>query len=203
MKRILLSMLLASMGMTGFAKTWTVISDGFSFSPASITIQEGDSVNFDLASIHTALEVSQASWNANNNTPLPGFSTPFGGGLVLPAQLGVGMHWYVCMPHASSGMKGVIMVESATSISDQLSVSAITLFPNPSNGIFQIQISGVLSTTNINLEIVGLQGQLLYADRNLEQKDLREIDLSGFGQGIYFLKIYNGVKTYVRRMVVQ
>jgi hypothetical protein len=59
--------------------------------------------------------VSQATWNANGTTPLPGgFSVPFGGGMVLPSQLGIGTHYYVCQAHVSFGMKGKIIVTGSS-----------------------------------------------------------------------------------------
>src|ERR1035437_6539811 len=100
--------------------TVTIVNSGSTFSPATVTITVGDTVKFTLASIHDAVEVSQATWNANGTTALSGgFSTPFGGGLVLPAQLTVGTHWYVCSPHAASmHMKGVIIVKNAAGIQE-------------------------------------------------------------------------------------
>jgi plastocyanin len=95
------------------ATTYTVINSGFTFSPASLTISVGDTVVFSLAGSHNTVEVSQATWNANGNTPLSGgFSTPFGGGTVIFST--AGSHYYVCSPHASGGMKGVINVVLTT-----------------------------------------------------------------------------------------
>ena len=109
--------------------TITNSNSGLAFSPASVTINIGDSVNFVLTSIHTVVEVSQATWNANGTTPLSnGFSKGSGGGMVLPAKLTLGTHYYVCGNHASFGMKGVIIVQDP-STQYTVSVSA-----NPSSG---------------------------------------------------------------------
>lgn len=89
--------------------TVTVTNSGFSFNPSLVTISSGDSVKFQLASIHDALEVSQATWNANGTAALAGgFSVPFGGGTITLTTAGT--HYYVCTNHASSGMKGRIVV---------------------------------------------------------------------------------------------
>lgn len=112
MKKITFLLLLLFTSLAGFSTIWTITNSGNSFTPASITINLGDSVNFVLGTSHNASEVSQTTWNANGNIPLSGgFETAFGGGIVLPAQLGVGTHYYVCTPHASVGMKGVIIVQ--------------------------------------------------------------------------------------------
>lgn len=114
--KILLSLLLMSTSLTGFCTVWTVNNSGLTFTPATITINAGDTVHFVLSTSHNAREVSQATWNANDTTALAGgFQAPFGGGLVLPAQLGVGTHYFVCTPHASFGMKGTIIVQNGFS----------------------------------------------------------------------------------------
>jgi plastocyanin len=92
--------------------TEIVTNSGFTFVPADVTIDAGDSVQWQLAGIHEVVEVTQQTWNANGNTPKPGgFSTPFGGGTVKFDTPGT--YFYVCSPHASLGMKGTITVNPA------------------------------------------------------------------------------------------
>lgn len=203
MKRILLSILLASAGMTAFCTTHIVTTPGFVFSPATITIQLGDSLRFNIGGIHRVEEVSQANWNVNNATPLPGFNTPFGGALILPAQLTEGTHWYVCVPHAEAGMKGMIIVENTTSIRNQPTASAFNLFPNPTNGIFQLEMENAADASNFQLDVINSEGRKVYAARNLEQKSLNEIDLTAFGKGIYFIRVYDGLGIYTRKLLIQ
>ena len=87
----------------------TVTTPGFNFSPSTLNIALGDTVEFSIGTAHNVLEVSQATWNANGNTPLPGgFSLPFGGGTLMLQNSGT--YYYVCEPHAGGGMKGTITV---------------------------------------------------------------------------------------------
>ncbi len=203
MKRFLLSILFASIGLTGFCTTWVVTTPGFEFSPATITISLGDSVRFTIGGIHRVEEVSEAVWNANGNTPLPGFNTPFGGALILPAQLTEGTHWYVCVPHASGGMKGRIIVENTTGIRHQPTASALKLFPNPSNGVFQLELDRGTPASYVQLEVYDIQGTKVYAVRNLEQKPVHEIDLTSLSKGLYTIRISDGVVLYSNRLVIQ
>lgn len=203
MKRFLLSILFASIGLTGFCTTWVVTTPGFEFSPATITISLGDSVRFTIGGIHRVEEVSEAVWNANSNTPLPGFNTPFGGALILPAQLTEGTHWYVCVPHASGGMKGRIIVENTTGIRHQPTASALKLFPNPSNGVFQLELDKGTPASYVQLEVYDIQGTKVYAVRNLEQKPVHEIDLTSLSKGLYTIRISDGVVLYSNRLVIQ
>jgi len=89
-------------------QTYIVNSAGFSFSPSTLTIRVGDTVNFALTGIHNAVEVSKATWDANGSTSNGGFSVPFGGGSQTFTQPGT--YYYVCTAHAAMGMKGTIIV---------------------------------------------------------------------------------------------
>lgn len=91
------------------AQTHQVTNQDFTFSPAEITINAGDSVQWQIANIHTVVEVTEATWNANGNTAkADGFSLPLGGGTVTFATPGT--YFYVCGPHAAQGMKGKVIV---------------------------------------------------------------------------------------------
>src|SRR5436190_7918761 len=133
MKKFTLVTLLLICNIAAFCTTWTISASNAvtAFSPSLDTINPGDSVRFSLGTSHNAVEVSQSTWNSNGNTPLAGgFSVGLGGGLVLPAKLTAGTHYYVCQPHANLGMKGKIVVLN-TGVND-LSVNELSLvvYPN-------------------------------------------------------------------------
>lgn len=86
----------------------TIVNDGFSFVPESLLVGAGDTVHFVLENIHTAREVSPATWAANDTVSNGGFDLPYGGGSAVLTQPGV--HYFVCVPHAPMGMKGRIIV---------------------------------------------------------------------------------------------
>jgi plastocyanin len=190
--------------MKGISTTWIVTNSGFSFSPINLTISEGDSVMFDIDNIHTSLEVSQSTWNANGNSPLSGgWDLGAGGGLLTPSHLTEGMHWYVCEPHASSGMKGTIMVEATTYIGEPPSHALISLYPNPTDGYTQLTVNSPDFKAQYNLDIFNLLGDKVYAERRLEQDAVIELNLTSFASGIYILKIYDGMYVESRKVVIQ
>ena len=122
----------------------TIINSGFVFSPDSVCINIGDTINFQLGAIHNAIEVSQTTWNTNGAILLAGgFSTPFTGGQIT--GLTAGTHYYVCANHAFMGMKGRIYVNDFSgeniNIKNNYYFSA---YPNPTKGKISIQ-------TNINI----------------------------------------------------
>ena len=92
---IFLFCLLFTLSSSSFSTTHIVQNSGFTFSPDTITIHLGDMVIFFLLSIHSAREVTQVTWNANDSVSDGGFNTPFGGGPVIPAHTGI-YYLYVC-----------------------------------------------------------------------------------------------------------
>ncbi len=85
-----------------------VINSGFTFSPDTLTVDSGETVWFVLESPHTARQVDSATWASNDTASNGGFDLPERGGPVLMDAGGV--VYYVCVPHASGGMKGVVRV---------------------------------------------------------------------------------------------
>ena len=141
MKKIILFFLVAGFSLNSFSKTWQIVNSGITFSPSTLTIQQGDDVNFVLESMHDAVEVSQSVWNANGASPITGFSVAFGGGIVSATELTPGTHYYVCVPHASLGMKGKIIVQTVSGLNDPKTDNTVSVYPNPVIDHLNIQIN--------------------------------------------------------------
>ena len=188
MKRVIpLSLLiLFSVITTGMCNTWNISNSGFVFSPDTLFITFGDSVDFSLGSVHNAVEVSQDTWNSNGNTALAsGFSVPFGGGLVPGELLTVGTHWYVCTTHASSEMKGVIIVENSTGIPERAPSVNVSFFPNPVLDRITIKTEGdMLGSPYTFIDLAG--NQIRTGRLNGESVS---IDISSFQTGFYLLQV--------------
>jgi len=210
MKKIVLSGALALI-LWGFASgsSVTIINSGFTFSPDNVGISFGDTVIFQIASIHDVIEVSEATWNANGNTALSGgFSLPFGGGQLTGIPAGV--HYYVCGPHASLGMKGKITVAGSSGISDHESGSGkISISPNPTSGKFVLQYSGSANSnggwsgkdSQANLEIYNILGEKIADVPDFASRESTVIDLTSVPEGVYFVRIYDRNKIYTERVI--
>jgi plastocyanin len=186
MKKLFISLFLVSLGTAALCTTWTVTYSGYTFTPATVTITVGDDVNFVLISMHNAVEVSQATWNADGNTPLSGgFSVPFGGGLVSAAQLTVGTHWYVCSPHASLGMKGIIIVSTSTGIKENQAPTNISVYPNPAVDFITVKANtGLQNSLYIITDLAGRQ--ILSGKLNGEDN---LVEISQLEKGIYLFQV--------------
>lgn len=204
MKKTILLFALFSALTAGFGATREITNSGFDFSPGAITINLGDDVKFILESNHNAREVSQATWNANGSTALSGgFSVAFGGGSVPASKLTAGIHYYVCSPHASSGMKGTITVINTTGIADNLLKEGISVYPNPSNGKFQLTINNPSSAKNYDLGIYDALGNKVYSKSDLLQSNTINVELPDRPKGPYFIRLYNGKEAYFRKIVIR
>jgi plastocyanin len=184
--RLLPSILLLFISIPGFSAIWTITNVGNSFSPSTITISEGDTVVFQLSNDHNVVEVSEATWNANGTTALVGgFQTGFGGGTVLPGQLGAGTHYYVCTPHAGVGMKGSIVVEVATSLTENRVQPIVSLYPNPATD--QLWVESEI--TGSPYHIFDLAGKAMLSGTLTES--VSKIDIVHLSAGVYFFQIGN------------
>lgn len=204
MKKYLLTLLVLSTVTTVFSTKWTVGVSGYKFSPETITIKQGDSIIFNIGSSHDAVEVSQSTWSANRNTALSGgFSTPFGGGLVLPAKLTVGTHYYVCTPHAAGGMKGTIIVQISTALEYSETKPDFAVFSGTSGGQIRVELSNKILTENSTLKFYNFQGQIINVVSNNLLGESNDYDLSDLPKGIYFARFSNGNKTLISKLLIR
>ncbi len=202
-KTLLLLVCSVSLSLSSFATVHIVSDANFKFIPDSIVINTGDSVNFILATNHNVQEVDSITWAMNDATPLTGgFSAPFGGGFLLPSQLPLGKHFYVCQPHADMGMKGIIVVEDIPSNVQKLAANAsVSIYPNPGNGRFEISLNDLAFSYQNDLQIYNAAGQLLH--HSIMKNAKQQVDLSNQPAGIYFLRMKMNEATITRRFIIQ
>lgn len=189
-----------------FSTTYTITDSGFSFTPSSLTINIGDAVNFVLGSNHTVREVSQATWNANGTTSNGGFDLPNGGGIVVFNQARA--YYYVCVPHASLGMKGTITV-TATDVKTMSEITPNNFilnqnYPNPFNPSTSITYS-LPNTGHITLEVFNMIGQkvatLIDGIENAGSHQI-QFNANKIASGIYFYRIQFNSLTLTKRMLL-
>ena len=206
MKKILLALVVSAFCMNGQGTNVVITNVGTTFSPDAITITQNDVVTFTLAAFHNAVEVSQATWNANGLTPLSGgFSVPFSGGTVSGSLLSVGIHYYICENHINLGMKGTITVEAVASVPELNTQEDVSVFPNPVKGDLKVQYNSAASNV-LEIKLYDLQGKLvseLIPKTKVTGLFSSSIPLNKkIGAGVYIVQILSSEKTTFQKVII-
>lgn len=203
-KNLLLTSLASLMTLTTYSAQHIVSNSGTTFTPAEITIEPGDTVVFNIGSMHNAIEVSQDTYNANGNTSNGGFTVPFDGGSVSFPDAGT--YYYVCEPHAEFGMKGIIHVEHISKTVTTIFDKNFEVFPNPANEFISINYN-LEKLANVELSLISLTGREVLVLKDELQNAGKHVITSSFDErlspGIYFVKLKAGDAVLVRKLLVE
>jgi plastocyanin len=157
----------------------TISTQGFSFNPATLTVTAGTTITLNIGGQHTMTEVDEATWNANGNTWNGGFN--FDGGtheLTLDIP---GTYYYVCVPHASMGMKGQIIAESNTGVEGPIDLVPVKVHPNPvSTDLF------ITTQVPATAQLLDATGRVV-VQRTIQGND--RIPVSDVPQGTYLVRL--------------
>jgi plastocyanin len=167
----------------------TVKESGFTFDPATLTINAGESVKFEGTASHPIQEVSKTTWDNNGITPLEnGFAFSTGSGTVnfpLP-----GTYYYVCTAHvASQGMKGKIIVLAPSAVEENPSSDNYSIYPVPLTGNELTVTLKDPVQKSVSFEIYDLAGNLKLSAHNESVSNQYLIDCSSLPKGMFLMKL--------------
>ncbi|MDQ3048544.1 MAG: T9SS type A sorting domain-containing protein, partial [Bacteroidota bacterium] len=144
--------------------------------------------------------------------------TPAGGAYTGPGVLpgifnpgivgaGVGTHTIVYTFTGSNGCSASdntnITVLDCTGIEDNTVAQNISVYPNPTNGLFNIAVE-ISTATEMTILVTNIQGKQVYSSvENATAGSLITIDLSSVSKGIYFVKVNSGSAFSVSKLIVQ
>jgi plastocyanin len=175
------------------------------FVPASVTINQGESVEFTTTGIHSVREVSEATYNNNGSTSNGGFtvSTTTTKSITFNNP---GTYYYVCPPHAAGGMKGTVTVVSTTGIQNEKIVSELSVSPNPTHGDAKLEFV-TTKTGKVDVSVLNTIGKKIdsfsFSREFIAGKHTINLNTSDLPQGLYFVEIVsNGVRTVQRLFVL-
>jgi len=121
--------------------------------------------------------------------------------------LGVGVH-NISLSRTGYGVSETddidITVDACTGIDNSEKNLDFSVKPNPSQGIFVVNISSI-DKSDIDLIIYNSQGKKVYSELiQTKQEDIsKRIDIKSLSAGIYFIKIQQGNRTKTQKIVIQ
>ncbi len=97
-----------------------------------------------------------------------------------------------------------VFVDAPTATVDDFSFNKFNLFPNPSSGKFNLSFE-VLNTAKVAVQLFDLGGRLI---ENLEFKNTssifsKELSFDNYNAGIYLLKVNNGGKQTIKKLIIK
>lgn len=120
-----------------------------------------------------------------------------------PSVTGLGLqHVYYSFADASGCnffYSQPVFVDVCSSVSFLPEESFLTISPNPSQGDFVINANE--TTNNYRIEIMNIVGDIIFKENNLIISK-HEIHIKNISDGIYFLKLFNGEKIFISKIII-
>jgi len=195
-KLLLFSFSFLAFSLVNSQTTHTVSTSGNTFVPATLTITQGDTVQFTQSGSHPAREVSLSTWTTNGNTSNGGFNNAHSGTKIKFNT--VGTFYYVCTVHFAMGMKGQIIVQAANSVEEEKSNVTLNAYPSPVISDLNLSLD-LNQTEELSIEVYNVIGEQVYSQPEttfVAGKNIINIDFSEFANGAYFVKVFGKEEQY-------
>jgi hypothetical protein len=94
-------------------------------------------------------------------------------------------------------------IQEQLSINDDTLAANFKIYPNPSDGNFEIQLLNTSGET-ISLQLFDLKGRVVYTDLVKESGKInRSIAINNLSTGVYLLKVFEGNRQVTKKVVIQ
>ncbi len=77
------------------------------------------------------------------------------------------------------------------------------LYPNPSKGIFNIEIEKKLSNEHIRVNIYNISGRKIYTNEYSSANDTMSVNASSFQQGVYLVEVISANKKTIKKLIIK
>lgn len=179
------------------------------FRPAFISV--GPTINIaatpdDTVCANESITLDATTPNATSYFWLPG-------GAMTPtltvdtAGIGAGLHTYtvtVGLPECPTNKSISVFFDNCTGISDVPKSVTTSVYPNPNNGTFTVDVQGA-RMSNAVLKVVNSLGMTVYQENNLQVNEnmTKTISLKNQSAGIYFLVLQSGNTRITQKIFVR
>ncbi|MCD4793225.1 MAG: T9SS type A sorting domain-containing protein [Bacteroidales bacterium] len=75
----------------------------------------------------------------------------------------------------------------------------ISIFPNPNNGIFNIDLQSLSGIADVKIQ--NINGQVIYQSKT--SNNILEVDITNYAKGVYFVSITSGNEVYNSKIILQ
>ncbi|MCW5908915.1 MAG: T9SS type A sorting domain-containing protein [Chitinophagales bacterium] len=169
--------------------------------PETITVSSLPAVT--LSGNQDAICVNALPLALTGGSPVGGsFSgTGISGSEFIPSVAGVGQHTitytYTDANNCSNTATETIIVSDCTGLSD-ISGESVSVFPNPSNGKFEVIVASV--EQNVTLKLFDMSGELIYAEALQHTHNV--VELAWLAKGVYTIQIAGANSIYFGKVVI-
>lgn len=173
----------------------TITVSGMTFTPNSLTINQGDTVEWDNVSGFHNVNGTQATFPTNPASFGNGAAgDPWTYTFVFTVA---GNYAYQCDVHAPN-MVGAISVQPATSVAELQKETKVNVFPNPTADYFSIDAKQTIKSVSL----INITGQLVKTYSETTSQTNR-FDVKALPKGVYFLTIELGDAKLVEKLIIQ
>ena len=111
---------------------------------------------------------------------------------------------YFTFHHHSTDMERLMLdnfliVETNDMAINETKLSGVSIFPNPSNGVFTVTSTKANSYT---IEVINVLGEIV-STKTVEGMINDSFDMSNYNAGLYFVKVANGTSENVQRVIIK
>jgi PKD repeat protein len=205
-----------------YASSSQTVSISNAVTPCAPTVNfivHKDSLNpqpgvWEISSYYSS-QVTSAVWNWGDGTSTIGFAPTHTYAIVGQYNICVmvfsscGDSSYVCqndsLYRTNSGMIAVTVLNvNATGISKNLNLNnQITVYPNPSTGLFTLNLSNT-AATKAQISISNILGEVVFNSQEQINNNAftKEMDMQHLANGAYFMKVSVGNKTFSSKLII-
>jgi hypothetical protein len=102
----------------------------------------------------------------------------------------------------NTATESVVTYSPPAGIKEAQMILNYSFYPNPASEHVNIYINDN-GNAHYNLMIADITGKIMKEEKNLESNKDLAIDISGINKGIYFLKITNGKRNKVEKLIIE